>query len=65
MWGRKIRDVDYIIVRETEAIVFLKTGETYEYIFDQECPIFDKLNFLRMFGEFVSDPEIETENETF
>ena len=65
MWGCKIQDIDYIIVRETEALIILNTGVTYEYIFDREYPTFDKLNFLRMFGEFVSDPEIEIDNETF
>ena len=47
MWGCKLRDIDllYNVVRETEALIFLNTGETYEYIFDQEYPTLDKLNF--------------------
>ncbi len=65
MWGCKLRDIDYIVVRETEAFIFLNTGETYEYIFDQEYPTLDKLNFLSIFGKFVSNPEIEAEDETF
>ena len=61
MWGSKLSDINYIVVRETEAVIYLKTGATYEYIFDREYPNFDKLNFLRIFGKFVSDPDSETE----
>ncbi len=61
MWGSKLSDINYIVVRETEALIYLKPGSTYEYIFDREYPNFDKLNFLRIFGKFVSDPDSETE----
>ena len=65
MWGCKLRDIDYIIVRETEAVVYLNMGDTYEYIFDPVLTIFDKLNFLRIFGKYVRETDSDTESETY
>ena len=51
----KFRFIDYIDLRDYEAIVYFKSGETYEYIFGSEGVdwLTDRRNFNHIFRCFI------------
>ena len=55
----KISFIEYIIVRESEAIIHFVTGRTFEYTFGTEKVhwIVDKIKFQTIFHDFIIEEE--------